>query len=263
MDKEYRCTERGEGIMYSIDPRYTVIKKRLENVKTVVGFVSNKGGVGKSVIAAVSSLILSAKGYRVGLFDMDFTNPSCHIILGVKDMMPIEEKGIIPPELRGIKFMSITYYTGENPLPLRGHDITNIILELLTITRWDSLDFLILDLPPGLGDEILDAIRFIDKLNIIAVTTPSVLSLSSVSKLIKLLKSVKKNIMGVIVNEAVPSSIDKNSLERFIGSLNVPLLGMIPFDPSLEKALGKYDKILSTNFKLHLERIVNNIINSF
>ena len=245
---------------YFIDPRYAIIKDRLRMVNSIIGFVSNKGGVGKSVIASMTALLLGSKGYHVGLFDMDFTNPSCHIILGVKDIMPIEEKGIIPPEVHKIKFMSITYYSRDNPLPLRGHDITNIILELLAITRWEHLDFLILDMPPGLGDEILDAIRFIEKLDIIVVTAPSKLSIASASRLVRMIKITRKNILGIILNENAPSLYNINAITSTLRDLNIPLLGVIHYDPNLEEALGDCKKLLNTKFRFYVEKCIDKIL---
>lgn len=246
--------------MNIIDPRYYIIQDRLKSIRRIIGFASNKGGVGKSVIAVMTSIILSNKGFSVGLFDTDFTNPSCHIILHAERIKPVEDKGIIPPKIHKVKLMSITYYTGDKPLPLRGADITNTILELLAITRWGSLDFLVVDLPPGLSDEILDVIRFIKEINIVIVTTPSKLSLTSVSKLVKLLKYVRKHIVGVIVNEVSPTTINLESLKSTINSMGVKLLGVVGYDPLLEYAIGDYNRLMKTKFKSHVERVVDKIL---
>ena len=159
--------------MAYIEPRTSVIDKRLRNIKRIISVASGKGGVGKSLVASSLALSLSRKGYKTGLMDLDLYGPSSHIILGVKDVYPQEEKGIVPPEVHGIRFMSIVYYTDDKPSPFRGTDISNIIIELLAITQWGSLDFLIIDMPPGIGDETLDVIRFIKDSKFLVVTTPS------------------------------------------------------------------------------------------
>ncbi|MCK4321585.1 P-loop NTPase, partial [candidate division WOR-3 bacterium] len=146
-----------------MDPRLRIIDKRLKNIKTMIAISGGKGGIGKSLVASTLSLILSKLGYKVGLLDLDFCGPSTHIVLGIRGIYPKEEKGIIPPEIYGIKFMSIIYYAGDNPSPLRGIDISNAIIELLAITRWGPLDFLIIDVPPGIGDTTLDIIRLMKK----------------------------------------------------------------------------------------------------
>ena len=150
-----------------------IIDKRLENIKRLIAVGGGKGGIGKSLTASTLALTLSKLGYKVGLLDLDFCGPSTHIILGIKGIYPKEEKGIIPPEIYGIRFMSIIYYAGDNPSPLRGTDISNAIIELLAITQWGELDFLIIDMPPGIGDPILDTIRLIKRVNFLIITTQS------------------------------------------------------------------------------------------
>ncbi|MCK5023812.1 MAG: P-loop NTPase, partial [Candidatus Aenigmarchaeota archaeon] len=142
-----------------MDPRLEIIDRRLEKIKKIVAVSGGKGGIGKSSAASTLALMLSKAGHKVGLLDLDFSSPSTHVILGIEDLYPVEEKGIIPPEIYGIKYMSIIYYTGDNPSPLRGGDISNAIIELLAITRWEELDFLVIDMPPGIGDIALDTIR--------------------------------------------------------------------------------------------------------
>ena len=122
------------------DPRISIIEERLKNIKHIIAVSSGKGGVGKSLVASMLAVILARKGFNVGLFDLDFTSPSTHLILGVEGLMPEEDKGVVPPLTNGIKYMSITYYSGENVSPLRGSDISNALIELLAITRWNSLD---------------------------------------------------------------------------------------------------------------------------
>ena len=130
-----------------MDPRLSIIDKRLSKIKRIIAVASGKGGVGKSLVASTISLNLSKKGYKVGLLDLDLYGPSSHIILGVKDYgFPEEEKGIIPHKIDGINFMSIVYFTEDKPAPLRGMDITNVIIELLSITQWGDLDFLIIQI---------------------------------------------------------------------------------------------------------------------
>ena len=156
-----------------MEPRISVIEKRLHNINRIISVASGKGGVGKSLIAATLALHLSQKGYKVGLLDLDLYGPSAHIILGIHDQFPQEEKGLIPPQIHGIHFMSIVYFTEEKPAPFRGNDISNIIIELLAITQWGTLDFLIIDMPPGIGDETLDVIRYMRPSEFLIVTTPS------------------------------------------------------------------------------------------
>ncbi len=239
-----------------MEARVSVIEKRLSNIKRIISVASGKGGVGKSLIASSLALNLSKKGYKVGLLDLDLYGPSSHIILGVKDVFPEEDKGIIPPNINGINFMSIVYFTKDKPSAFRGVDISNIIIELLAITQWGSLDYLIIDMPPGTGDETLDVIRLIKKSEFLVVTTPSKVAMGAVSKLLKILKELKIPITGVLENMVMTkSSFVKNQIKE----MNLKYLGSISLDQHLEDSIGKTDKLLETDFMKELDKIINTI----
>ncbi|MCX6667972.1 MAG: P-loop NTPase [Euryarchaeota archaeon] len=238
------------------DVRTSVIDKRLSKIKRIIAVASGKGGVGKSLVASGLALNLSKKGYKVGLLDLDLYGPSAHIVLGVKDVFPKEEKGIVPPDIYGIKFMSIVYFTKDKPAPFRGIDISNIILELLAITQWGSLDYLIIDMPPGIGEETLDIIRLIKNSEFLIVTTPSKVAMGSVSKLLKILKELKIPIIGVIENMSMTKS---SFISGKICEMNLQYLGSIPFDQNLENSIGDIDKLLKTNFMKDLDEITKSI----
>jgi len=95
-----------------MEARISIIEKRLKDIKQIISVASGKGGVGKSLVASSLALNLSKRGFKVGLLDLDLYGPSSHIILGVRDVFPEEEKGIIPPNVKGINFMSIVFYGG-------------------------------------------------------------------------------------------------------------------------------------------------------
>ena len=236
-----------------MDPRLRIIDKRLKNIKTMIAISGGKGGIGKSLVASTLSLILSKLGYKVGLLDLDFCGPSTHIVLGIRGIYPKEEKGIIPPEIYGIKFMSIIYYAGDNPSPLRGIDISNAIIELLAITRWGPLDFLIIDVPPGIGDTTLDIIRLMKKTGFLIITTQSKVVLETVKKVLRMLKELEVPIIGVIENMKISKiSFVKEQSKTF----NVPFLGEIDFDEDLEDSIGDINKLLKTNFAQNMREIV-------
>ena len=111
-----------------MEARTSIIKKRMANINRIIAVASGKGGVGKSMVASSIALNLANKGKKVGLLDLDLYGPSSHIILDIHDVFPQEENGIIPPEVHGIHFMSVVYFTEDKPAPFRGIDITNIII---------------------------------------------------------------------------------------------------------------------------------------
>jgi ATP-binding protein involved in chromosome partitioning len=228
-----------------VDPRVSIIDERMRGIDKIIAVSSGKGGVGKSLVASILALTLAKKGFKVGLFDLDFTSPSTHIILGVEGVKPKEEKGIIPPVVHGIEYMSIIYYSGEHASPLRGADVSNALIELLSITRWGKLDFLVIDMPPGIGDATLDLIRLIKNIEFLIVTTPSRLAFETVRKLIGLLKDLKISVIGVIENMKMNNS---KAIQQQTRKLGVKFLKEIPYDPKLEEAIGNTNKLLNTKF---------------
>lgn len=240
-----------------MDPRLSIIDKRLSKIKRIIAVASGKGGVGKSLVASIISLNLAKKGYKVGLLDLDLYGPSSHIILGVKKYgFPEEEKGIIPHKIDGINFMSIVYFTEDKPAPLRGMDISNVIIELLSITQWAELDFLIIDMPPGIGDETLDVIYLIKKSEFLVVTTPSKVSTGAVSKLLKILKELKLPIIGLIENMKMT---DSDIIKDLAKKMDVCYLSSIDFDKDLEDSIGDTKKLINSKFMNELDKNLKDI----
>jgi len=240
-----------------MDPRLSVIEDRLSKIRRIIAVASGKGGVGKTLIASSLSLLLAKEGFKVGLLDLDFHGPSCDIVLGIRDVFPKEEKGIIPPKIYGISFMSIIYFAEDHPLPLRGKEISNAIIELLAITRWGKLDFLIVDLPPGMGDEALDTIRLMRNNEFLIVTTPSILSLGVVTRLVRFLRKINANIVGIIENMRVE---ENDIIKKFAEENDIKYLGYIRYDRTVESALGNIDKLLKTIFINDLKNITKHLL---
>ena len=227
------------------DPRLEVIGRRLSKVRRTLAVSSGKGGVGKSVIAGTLALTLRRRGHRVGLLDLDFTSPATHLILGVEGLQPQEEKGLIPPLAQGLRYMSIVFYAVDEPAPLRGADVSNAIIELMAITRWGELDYLVIDMPPGISDATLDMIRLTRGVSFLTVTTPSRVAFETVRKLLALLRELEVPVVGVVENMVMkPSSSIRQQVER----LGYHYLGAIAFDPGLEETLGDVGRLMGTRF---------------
>jgi ATP-binding protein involved in chromosome partitioning len=236
-----------------VDPRANIINKRLSKIKRIVAVSSGKGGVGKSMIATALALSLAKEGCRVGLFDLDFTGPSTHIILGVpSSVQPKEEKGLVPPTFEGLEYMSLVYFVGDNPAPLRGIDVSNALIELLSVTQWGELDFLIIDMPPGIGDAVLDLVRLVERIEFLIVTTPSLLAFEVVKKQVTLLCELKMPIIGVIENMQMNKS---NGIQAETEKLELRYLGSIIYDSEVETAIGKPSELLKTSVGKALGRI--------
>jgi ATP-binding protein involved in chromosome partitioning len=136
-------------------------------------------------------------------------------------------------------------------------DITNIIIELLSITQWGNLDFLIIDMPPGIGDETLDVIKLVKKCEFLVVTTPSKVSIFAVSKLLKILKELNLPIIGVIENMQMKSS---DYIKTNLSKLNIYYLDSIKLDQNLEESIGEPKLLLKTDFMKDFEKIIEKII---
>ena len=238
------------------DPRPGLIGRRLEGVDEIIAVSSGKGGVGKSMVASTLALHLADKGHSVGLLDLDFTSPATHVILGIDGLFPEEEYGIIPPVAHGIKYMSITHFALDKPAPLRGADVSNAIIELLAITRWGDLDYLVIDMPPGLGDATLDVIRFVEGIRFLVVTTPSRVAYETVRKQLTLLKRLQVSVIGVLENMAMGPS----DYVRFnVQDDGAPYLGAIGYDEGLEESLGDDARLKETKFYVEASKFYSKI----
>ncbi len=225
------------------DPRTTIISTRLKQIKRIIAVSSGKGGVGKSMVATTLALSLAKRGYKVGLFDLDFTSPSTHLLLGAKDVQPAEDKGLIPPNVEGFVYMSLIYYSGNNAAPLRGAETSNALIELLAVTLWGELDYLILDNPPGIGDALLDLVRLVPRIEFLVVTTPSILAFETVKKQLQLLQELKIPVVGVVENMKMTPSCN---IQQRTEALGVKYLAEIPYDATVEDAIGSPQKLLAT-----------------
>ena len=238
------------------DPRLAIIPSRFDNVKRIIAVSSGKGGVGKSMVAICLALALRNKGKIIGLLDLDFTSPSTHVILGVEGLIPNEERGITPPVTYGLHYMSIVHYSINKPVPLRGADASNAIIELLAITRWETLDYLIIDMPPGIGDATLDMIRLIPRIEFLVVTTPSRLAYESVRKLLVLLKDQKVPTIGVLENMTMEHTEFIETETRKSGARYV---GRIDFDASVEASIGHPKELEKTKPFKQLQAIISSL----
>jgi len=248
--------------MSAIDPREIAINARLEQVKRIIPVVSGKGGVGKSLVSTTLALALAGRGYKVGLLDLDFHGASDHVILGFEPKeFPEEDKGVVPHTVHGIKFMTIAYYTEDRPTPLRGKEISDALIELLTITRWDELDYLIIDMPPGLGDQLLDVLRFLKRGEFLVVATPSKLALNVVRKLIQLLLEEKHSVLGIVENMRLLSEQldDEKDVEELARKFGIAYLGGIPFYRDLDSKIGNVEELMKTEFAEKIREIAGRL----
>jgi ATP-binding protein involved in chromosome partitioning len=238
------------------DPRTSIISDRLARITRIIAVSSGKGGVGKSLVATTLALSLVKRGCKVGLFDLDFTSPSTHLIIGAKNVQPKEEKGLIPPTVQGLKYMSLVYYVGDNAAPLRGAETSNALIELLAVTLWGELDYLVIDMPPGIGDAVLDLIRLVSRIEFLIVTTSSQLAFETVKKQLHLLQELKVPIVGIVENMKMAQS---KNVQQQTEALGVKFLTEIPFDSAIEAAIGDPKALLGTQLGIKVLKVAQTV----
>jgi ATP-binding protein involved in chromosome partitioning len=234
-----------------------VISDRLSRIDRIIAVSSGKGGVGKSLVATTLALTLSRRACKVGLFDLDFTSPSTHLIMGVKNVQPKEDKGIVPPVVKSLSYMSLVHFSGDRAAPLRGADVSNALIELLAVTRWNELDFLVIDMPPGIGDAVLDLVRLVKRIEFLIVTTPSLLAFETVKKQVRLLQDLKVPIIGIVENMKRDKAKD---IEQETEKLGAKFLVGIPFDLEVEEAIGDVTRLLETTLAQRIQELAANKI---
>lgn len=181
--------------------------KSMSNVKNIIAVASGKGGVGKSTNAVNLALAMAAEGARVGILDADIYGPSVGMMLGVADGTrpeTFEDKAFLPIEAHGIQAMSMAFLvTEETPVVWRGPMVSGALQQLLTQTKWDDLDYLFIDMPPGTGDIQLTLSQKVPVTGAVIVTTPQDVALMDCKKGIEMFRKVNIPVFGVIENMSV------------------------------------------------------------
>jgi ATP-binding protein involved in chromosome partitioning len=223
------------------------IIKNLRQIKHKLIVLSGKGGVGKSTVSVNLALALSEKGYDVGLLDSDLHGPSIPKMLGVEDGRPEPtETGFNPISLSShLKVMSIGFLLQDRDSPViwRGPLKMGAIKQFIGDCNWGNLDYLIVDLPPGTGDEPLSIAQLIPHSDgAIIVTTPQDVALVSVRKSINFVKKMNMHVIGIIENMSgfkCPHCGKSIDIFKTGGGLkaskdfNVPFLGKVPLDSQI------------------------------
>jgi ATP-binding protein involved in chromosome partitioning len=224
----------------------TEAAKNLEGIKHRLVVMSGKGGVGKSTVASNLAIALSLKGYEVGLLDVDIHGPSIPKMLGLGGRkITGEDDGLLPVfAMPNLIVMSIGFLLREDDAPViwRGPLKMGAIRQFLEEVKWGDLDYLIVDLPPGTGDEPLSIAQLMPQSDVIIVTTPQEVALLSVRKSINFAKTLKMKIVGIVENMsglACPHCGKKINLfktgggEKAALDFSIPFLGQIPIDPKV------------------------------
>ncbi|WP_277961987.1 iron-sulfur cluster carrier protein ApbC [Pseudomonas sp. RIT-To-2] len=193
----------------------------MANVKNIVAVASGKGGVGKSTTAANLALALAREGARVGMLDADIYGPSQGVMFGIAEgTRPLvkDQKWFVPLKAHGVEVMSMAFLTDDNtPMVWRGPMVSGALLQLITQTAWDDLDYLVIDMPPGTGDIQLTLAQKVPVAGSVIVTTPQDLALLDARKGVEMFRKVNIPVLGVVENMAVHICSNCGHAEHLFG----------------------------------------------
>ncbi|HJD59167.1 MAG TPA: Mrp/NBP35 family ATP-binding protein [Rickettsia endosymbiont of Omalisus fontisbellaquei] len=210
----------------------------VENVKKIILVASGKGGVGKSTISALIAQQLNIEGHRIGIVDADIYGPSIPHIFGINEVPQTKDGRIIPVTTRNIQIMSIGFFVKDySAIIWRGPMASKTIYQLLSVTKWDNLDYLIIDMPPGTGDIHLSMLENYHLDGVIIITTPQKMSEIDVVRSIDLYQKLRLPILGIIENMSY--RLKNNSGSRLSQKYNIPLIAQIPITSQIADACDK------------------------
>ncbi|QNU68502.1 P-loop NTPase [Ruminiclostridium herbifermentans] len=223
----------------------------LNSIKRVIGVVSGKGGVGKSLVTSSLAVMMRKKGYNIGILDADITGPSIPKVLGINDKVKGNEEGMYPQKSNnGIRVMSVNLLLDkdESPIIWRGPVIAGVVKQFWTDVIWGDIDYLFLDMPPGTGDVPLTVFQSIPLDGIIIVTSPQDLVSMIVKKAYNMAKAMNIPILGIVENMSYLKCPDcgknikifgESKIDEIAEELGITVLGKIPIDPLVAELCDK------------------------
>ena len=240
----------GQQQQYQADDEQLQIHHRMSKIKHKILILSGKGGVGKSTVAVNLAVSLALQGKKVGLLDIDIHGPSVPKILNLENKKPVSLAETIEPipVMDNLSAMSVGFLLPDQDSPViwRGPMKYQMIKQFLRDVEWAELDYLIVDAPPGTGDEPLAVVQLIgDADGAIIVTTPQQLAITDVRKSISFCRQLNLPVLGVIENMSgfvcpdcghTVNIFKSGGGENMALEMNVPFLGRIPIDPHIVDA---------------------------
>lgn len=254
-----------------------MIKTALSRIKNKIFVLSGKGGVGKSSISANLAASLASRGFKTGLMDVDLHGPSIAQMMGMTELLDIsQEQRLLPKKVaENLSVVSIQALMQDKDQAIiwRGPAKTGMIKQFVGSVDWGDLDFLIIDAPPGTGDEPLTVVQTIPEAQAVVVTTPQEVALADVRKSISFCRTVKMKILGLVENmgpfkcphcNGTIALFKSGGGEKTAEKEGITFLGSIPFDTEVVESgdnglpIVMQDK--ENGFSLAFETVVANIM---
>lgn len=233
----------------SRDPKSFLEKPHAQSsIKKVIGVVSGKGGVGKSLVTGLMSVLMSRKGYRTAILDADITGPSVPRMFHLNEKAMANEDGLLPVVTKtGIQVMSINLLleNDTDPVVWRGPIIAGTVKQFWTDVIWGDVDYLFVDMPPGTGDVPLTVFQSLPVDGIVVVTTPQDLVSMIVTKAVKMAEMMHIPVLGLVENYSYFRCPDcgkehaifgESHIERVAADLGLKVLARLPIDPAVAAA---------------------------
>ena len=221
----------------------------LSNVKKVIGVVSGKGGVGKSLVTSLLSVAMQRKGYRVGILDADITGPSIPKAFGLKERAMGTDTGIFPVTTKtGIEVMSINLLLDNDtdPVVWRGPVIAGAVKQFWTDVIWKDIDYMFIDMPPGTGDVPLTVFQSLPLSGIVIVTSPQELVSMIVEKAVKMANLMNVPVLGMVENMSFfrcpdcgkeYSIFGESHIEQVAAAHGITRIAKLPINPKVAAAV--------------------------
>ena len=213
-------------------------KAPVPGVKNIIAVGAGKGGVGKTTVAVNLAIALSQAGGRVALIDGDIYGPNVPIMLGIKTQLTTDGTKIVPAEQYGIQLVSMAFLTGDDaPVIWRGPMLHGVIQQFFREVRWDNVDYLIVDMPPGTGDVALSLSQSVPVSGSVVVTTPQTVSIADTRRAIRMYEKLNVPALGLVENMShfvcpdcrhESDIFGKGGGEALASELSVPFLGRVP-----------------------------------
>ena len=245
----HNCESCGQECSSRTSPQsFQAAPHPLSHVKKVIGVVSGKGGVGKSLTTALMAVAMNRKGYSSAVLDADVTGPSIPRVFGVKGRATGNDEGLFPSKTRtGIEIMSVNLLLDSetDPVVWRGPVIANMVKQFWSDVIWSDVDFMFVDMPPGTGDVPLTVFQSLPVDGIIIVTSPQELVGMIVEKAVNMAKLMNIPIVGIVENMSYFVCPDcgkklyvfgESHVQSIADHFSLPVLGRLPIDPAIAAA---------------------------
>ncbi|NLY36012.1 MAG: Mrp/NBP35 family ATP-binding protein [Tissierellia bacterium] len=248
------CDQNCENCKLECEDRKVDFSEKLNplsQVKKVIGVVSGKGGVGKSLVSAMLAVALNRKGHRCAILDADITGPSIPKSFGLRQKAVGTHLGMLPIMTKeGIAVMSINLLleNDTDPVVWRGPIVANVVKQFWSEVIWEDIDYMLIDMPPGTGDVPLTVFQSLAVDGIIVVTSPQELVSMIVSKAVNMAKMMNIPVIGLVENMSYFTCPDngkeykifgESHLEQIAQEYDLDILAKLPIDPELAKACDR------------------------